>query len=286
MLKKGWKMSSSRSKLKNKLFIVVVLFISSCSYSDSIKNQDNKIEQEPEIQSDDDGMVLVHIPKGPFIMGSYSDDAYYDEIPEHEVNLDEYWIDKFEVTNAQYSLCVEAGFCTIPQYDSGHYFDPVYSDHPIVYVAWDQAREYCKWTGRELPTEAQWEKAARGIEGRTYPWGDDEPSLDLANYLSVIKTTTIVGSYPDGASNYGVMDMAGNVWEWVNDWYDDSYYYETKNLSINPQGPIGGESHVIKGGAFNSSPWVLRSSTRMQSFGDPISRDVGFRCVLNSILNK
>ena len=168
--------------------------------------------------------------------------------PEHEVYLDEYYIDKFEVTNKQYSLCVNAGECSLPEIKDFYNYTN-YENQPVVYVDWEQAKTYCKWAERDLPSEAQWEKAARGTDKRIYPWGNEEPNENLANfYLTSPKSIFEVGSFPDGKSPYGVMDMAGNVWEWVNDWYGDDYYSETKNKIKNPQGPKSGDSHVFRGG--------------------------------------
>ena len=268
---------------KNSVFLILIMIIllTSCYKSKPEDLEDISHRQKEDITSEIDGMVLVHIPSGSFIMGNNNDDAYYDEAPEHEVYLDEYFIDKFEVTNKQYSLCVNAGECSLPEIKDFYNYTN-YENQPVVYVDWEQAKTYCNWAERDLPTEAQWEKAARGIDKRIYPWGNEEPNENLANfYLTSPKSIFEVGSFPDGKSPYGVMDMAGNVWEWVNDWYGDDYYSETKNNIMNPQGPKSGDSHVFRGGAFQNTPWIIRTTTRMQTYLDRTGRDLGFRCVLN-----
>ncbi len=160
------------------------------------------------------------------------------EEPKHTVTLSEYKIQKYEVTNAQYKACVDAGTCTAPSSSSSYshssyYGNATYDNYPVIYVDWNKASTYCGWIGGRLPTEAEWEKAARGPSPseNIYPWGDTSATCSMANFydyygygIGSYGDTTQVGSYPTGASYYGAMDMAGNVWEWVNDWYDVSYY--------------------------------------------------------------
>jgi serine/threonine protein kinase len=229
---------------------------------------------------DKDGMEMVYVPAGTFTMGSKTDDSdvWDDEKPEREVYLDAYWIDKYEVSNGQYALCVEAGECTAPHDSSSYtrssyYGNDEFDNYPVIYVDWYQASAYCEWAGGRLPTEAEWEKAARGPDGNKYPWGDESPSCSLANYSRCKGDTTAVGSYPDGASYYGAMDMAGNVWEWVNDWWSDRY---DTSVTRNPQGPETGEYRILRGGS--GYYWYLRSANRY--WGSPGSRgyDWGFRC--------
>jgi len=171
--------------------------------------------------------TMVYVPAGEFIMGSDEGDS--DEQPVHTVYLDAFYIDKYEVTNAQYRRCVEAGAYSLP-HSTDRYTDPNYAEYPVVYVDWYQAEAYCRWAGKRLPTEAEWEKAARGTEGRIWPWGN---AFDGSKVNSCDKNcpydyndasvddgyadTAPVGSYPAGASPCGALDMAGNVWEWVAD---------------------------------------------------------------------
>ena len=229
-----------------------------------------------------DNMPMVYIPSGEFLMGS--DDGEDDnEGPEHTVFLGAYWIDQTEVTNAMYEECVEAGACEKPAYiisNSGKlYFGfSQFDNFPVIFVNWDQANDYCTWVGRQLPTEAQWEKAARGVDGRPYPWGGAEPEESLANFKNNMGYTTEVGSYPNGASPYGVLDMAGNVSEWVADWYDGGYYSSQDKWS-NPTGPNTGIYRVIRGGSWNYKSIYIRTTNRGWSTVPSSSRSIlGFRC--------
>ncbi|MEI2691323.1 MAG: bifunctional serine/threonine-protein kinase/formylglycine-generating enzyme family protein [Anaerolineae bacterium] len=229
--------------------------------------------------SEQDGMELVYVPAGEFLMGSTDADpmADSDEKPQHTVYLDAFWSDKTEVTAAQYRRCVDAGACSAP--DTGGsctYSADGRSDHPINCVDWNQAAAYCAWAGRRLPTEAEWEKAARGADGRIYPWGDQAPDAALANFDQNIGSTTAVGSYPAGASPYGALDMAGNVWEWAADWYDEATY--TASPRENPTGPGTGSTRVLRGGSWGISASYVRAASR--DGGTPDFRDdrVGFRC--------
>ena len=220
-----------------------------------------------------DGMVMVYVPIGNFIMGSNGRDS--DEKPVHTVYLDAYWIDQTEVTNAMYRKCVAEGVCTENE-DYGNSFN---GDQKPVGVDWYQAKAYCEWAGRELPTEAQWEKAARGEDGRTYPWGEGADPTK-ANYSDNVGKTTNVGSYPDGASPYGALDMAGNVWEWVADLYGSDYYGNSPNN--NPTGPDSGEYRVRRGGDWSFSNRILsHAANRVKSIPNVSSNGSGFRCALS-----
>lgn len=227
-----------------------------------------------------DGMTMVFVPEGFFAMGSTDGDD--DEKPVGEVYLDAYWIDKYEVTNAQYAMCVSEGMCTEPHsIESAHrnkyYGNPEYENFPVIFVDWIQANQYCNWVDGSLPTEAQWEKAARGPDGNKFPWGNESPNCSLANYDGCKGNTTKVGSYPEGVSYYGVMDMVGNVWEWVNDWYSPLY---DPNQLYNPLGPSSGKQKVVRGGAWSDSSRSLSSYVRLPLAPTASFYTTGFRCVL------
>jgi formylglycine-generating enzyme required for sulfatase activity len=225
-------------------------------------------------------MEWAAVPAGEFMMGS--EDGESDESPIHPVYLDTFEIGTFEVTNEQYYRCVEAGACSLPR--NQKYNSPEYLDHPVVDVSWFDAKAFCEWNdpnGR-LPTEAEWEKAARGTDGRIYPWGE-EIDCSLANYYGkdngndyCVGDTTPVGSYLDGVSPYGTYDMAGNVWEWVNDWYDVDYYGISPES--NPLGPEDGDEKVLRGGSWDDYFDLVRSADRLRFDPAVTSSIVGFRC--------
>jgi formylglycine-generating enzyme required for sulfatase activity len=230
-----------------------------------------------------DGMELIQIPAGIFFMGADNrePDASADEMPGHWVYLDTFWIDRTEVTNAMYETCVQAGGCSPPAEKGSktrlfYYGDPRYRDYPVIHVSWEDASAYCQWMGRRLPTEAEWEKAARGADRRSYPWGDADPTTRLTNYNNQVGDTTPVGSYPDGASPYDLLDMAGNVREWVGDWYNAGYYRIAP--VDNPHGPASGEFRVLRGGSWFSPGRAIRSAFRHWNIPDRGYDDSGFRC--------
>jgi eukaryotic-like serine/threonine-protein kinase len=233
-----------------------------------------------------DNMVMVYVPEGDFSIGS--ENGRLDELPVHTVYLDAFWIDRTEVTNRMYAMCAAKGACqwitnSNTNCNFSHYGQSGFENHPVTCVDWNMAEAYCQWAGRRLPTEAEWEKAARGTDGRTYPWGNTFPTCKLANLFSLgfmtsrcVGDTTPVGSYPDGASPYGAWDMAGNAWEWVNDWYSATYY--GKSPGSNPTGPTSGDYHVMRGVSWDNNVDVAHSAYR---FGGPPSEgpyEPGFRC--------
>jgi formylglycine-generating enzyme required for sulfatase activity len=231
-----------------------------------------------------DDVEMVYVPAGEFLMGSTDDDrvAAYHERPQHTVYLDAYWIDKHEVTNDQYRQCVEAGACQAPQpceFGKASYEDATKGNHPVVCVNWYHAQDYAAWVGGRLPTEAEWEKAARGIEGQIYPWGDSPPDCSKAHYSGCGEAAALpVGSRPDGASPYGAMDMAGNVLEWVADWYDADFYVGSPVR--NPQGPESGKARVERSGAFDIDEWAVRCALRHSRSPSLRNLDRGFRVVV------
>ncbi|MBC7249820.1 MAG: formylglycine-generating enzyme family protein [Anaerolineae bacterium] len=218
---------------------------------------------------------MVLIPAGPFIMGSDTDDP--DEAPQHEVDLPAFEIDLFEVTNAQFAAFVEAtGYKTDAEKagESGWrgFYTEGKDNHPVVKVSWNDAVAYCQWLGKRLPTEAEWEKAARGTDGRIYPWGNEWDPARLNSYQSGYRGTTPVGSFADGVSPYGVFDMAGNVWEWTSDWY---LPYPGSDY----QDPYFGEvNKVTRGGGWFEEPPQVRTSNRNCTAPTAANDDLGFRC--------
>jgi formylglycine-generating enzyme required for sulfatase activity len=246
-----------------------------------------------------DGAHMVWVPEGEFIMGSTeeqiaallikypaSSESLFDtEKPQHKVYLDGYWMYKYEVTVAQYRKFCKATKKEMPQAPDWGWIDT----HPMVNVDWLEAADYAKWAGVALPTEAQWEKAARGTDGRTYPWGNDWDATKCANGVGIEqKSTQPIGSYPLGVSPYGCMDMAGNVLELCSDWYDSNYY--KKAPTKNPTGPSGavafevfGENfkgaRVLRGGSWLSGNFVLfRCADRHYNVPPSRGSYLGFRC--------
>lgn len=237
---------------------------------------------------DSQGIEMALVPAGEFMMGDDSGQDY--ERPAHIVYLDAFYMDTYEVTNKLYRDCVNAGVCRPPEYTgsetrSSYFENPEYDDYPVIYVSWEMASNYCKWRDAELPTEAQWEKAARGTDGRRYPWGEGI-DCSKANYLdlrtgSCVGDTTAVGSYESGKSPYGLYDMAGNVWEWVADWYSESYYRESP--PANPLGPDSGQHRMLRGGGWPGQIYHLYTFGRHVSL-DEYPRgynDAGFRCAIS-----
>ena len=227
-----------------------------------------------------DGGSLVYIPAGEFVMGADGADN-----PRHGVNLSAYWVHKTKVTNRMYALCVGVGVCEAPSRERGAavYTDPTYADHPVVGVNWEQAGAYCGWAGGRLPTEAEWEKAARGPGGSTFPWGEAEASCSLLNFGGCKGSTTSVVAFPGGASPYGVLDLAGNAFEWIYDWYDANYY-ATSPIQ-DPPGPDAGQYKAIRGSSYDTEAGQLPLAIRHYGARIYTNADLGFRCVVQQPIN-
>jgi formylglycine-generating enzyme required for sulfatase activity len=224
-----------------------------------------------------DGAPMVLVPAGEFTMGG---NEAAEEKPVHQVSLDAYYMDKYEVTVEQYAKFLEATSHGAPP-EWKILNQPSHQKYPVVMVDWSDANTYCHWAEKRLPTEAEWEKAARGTDGRMYPWGNDVPTPLRANYgkKKWNKDTALVpvGSFEEGKSPYGIYDMAGNAWEWVSDWYYKVYYKNSP--SQNPTGPKQGDFKALRGGSWHSRPESLHSANR--NYGPPAHHPLhynGFRC--------
>jgi len=218
------------------------------------------------------GGDAVAVPAGPFIMGNGRPES-----PVRTVTLDDFWIDQTEVTNRMYTLCVELGQCTPPDpTDNPAYPDVRRGDLPVVGVNWQQAADYCAFAGGRLPWEAEWEKAARGPEGNTFPWGEKQPVCDLLNFDGCVRKASFVGTYPDGKSYYDAVDMSGNAFEWVADWYLTNYYGAAP--AENPQGPDQGKERSVRSSAFNTDGYLTEAARRSSAKPESHRADLGFRC--------
>lgn len=271
----------------------------------AVRPQDG--EGPPSVIEGADGKEMVLVPGGYFTFGSA--DGMSDEAPVRKIFLDVFYLDKYEVTNREFQRFVEAtGYHTTAEQrgwgwvwvgeawekvDEAYWRQPLgpgsdalqTSDHPVVHMSWGDATAYCTWAKKRLPSEAEWEKRARGSSGRIYPWGDELPEKEgvfRANYNQGKEArdgflqTAPVGSFPQGRSPYGAMDMGGNVWEWVSDWYEAQYY--EKAWYKNPQGPRWGMVKVLRGGSWFESETSLRASRREYAFQVDYLQSFGFRC--------
>lgn len=278
-------------------FLLMSLLLSSCSSLAKFSSPEKTAVTYPTQVSSMDGMVQILVPEGEFLVGSTDEEVNElveicmgkgisqtdcdvwgkNEKPQHTLWLDAFWIDRTEVTNSEYAQCEASGSCENPYLigsatRNNYYGNELYANYPMVNVTWEMAKAYCEWAGRRLPKEAEWEKAARGSSGRTFPWGE---GIDCtkANYAGKDGTdycmgdTTEVGSYPSGVSEYGVVDMAGNVWEWVGDWYGDSGF-----PSI---------IYPMRGGSWENTEEAVRSALRNGSMPFYQISTVGFRCALS-----
>jgi formylglycine-generating enzyme required for sulfatase activity len=244
-----------------------------------------------------DVSLMVYVPEGTFWRGSTDEDiartlkwcdwcereGLVPEQPQRKVFVDAFWIDRTEVTNARYKRCVQAGGCAGgpsnvgSETRSSYYDSPAFDNYPVIHVTWNQADAYCRWAGKRLPTEAEWEKAARGRNKRVFPWGDQKLDCDRLNYAGCVGDTVAVGKYPAGASPYGALDMGGNVAEWMSDWYDVGYYRDSSDR--NPSGPASGEQHSVRGGSWGED-WEARVTFRYdRAVPSYSSNQIGFRCV-------
>ncbi len=240
-----------------------------------------------------DHAPMVFIPAGSFPMGvpKVARDGGLDERPNHEVSLDSFYIDKFEVTNGRYlHFVAETGHRT-PQHPTdpnkglwqGNTMPESITEIPVINVDWHDAAAYCEWAGKRLPTEAEWEKAAKGPHDWRFPWGDMEPTPEHANFNQTWRgeaTLVQVGIYEKGKSPYGVYDVAGNVWEWVADWYDPEYYQ--KSPAHNPKGPNTGTYKAIRSSGWQGETPQLRIFTRIKSLPTDRNNSTGFRCAKDS----
>jgi formylglycine-generating enzyme required for sulfatase activity len=293
------------------LAILVVLTVA-CSAGDGLADRADSVPPCTIIgqiwTSPIDGATLVCVPAGEFLMGAANDDrlAEDDERPQHRVSLKSYWIDRTEVTNARFAQCLTAGVCKPEVYETEaktfvpYAVHPDYQDYPAFLYEAEATADYCQWAGRRLPTEAEWEKAARGTDGRRFPWGNDIDCAHATYYECPVSTippdqelsgprcgysyfcrTVQVEAHPSGASPYGALNMAGNVWEWVNDWYAPDYY--SVSPADNPIGPAAGEYQVRRGGGTKSFASDLRVTARA---GGQVSHvfdsQIGFRCAVSA----
>jgi formylglycine-generating enzyme required for sulfatase activity len=231
---------------------------------------------------------MVVVPAGQFLMGSRGDPlALGNETPQHAVYLDAFWIDRDETSNALYARCVAASACRPPAQRrsntrSAYYGVAEFGEYPVLYVSWLDAQAYCGWAGKRMPSEAEWEKAARGPDGRAWPWGNTFEAGRVNSVEGGPGDTARVGNYPAGASIYGVNDMAGNAWEWVADFYQADFY--PISPTINPTGPSSGPppaeaTGVLRGGAWNNDQRAVRTTYRYGYFQRHVGFETTIRCV-------
>jgi formylglycine-generating enzyme required for sulfatase activity len=259
--------------------VVVTIAASGCfpvHYGKDVRSA-QELNNDPNDPARSTRMVVV--PSGAFRMGcdpGIEPTCDPDEMPQHEVQLGAFAIDRNEVTELNYNACVRAGQCSAPTCNS---VPEHLTDKPVTCVEWEQASTFCTWLHKRLPTEAEWEKAARGTDGRIYPWGNQPPNCSMANFAGCNSAGSQAAAMrPRSSSPYGALDMAGNVWEWVSDWYDADYYTESPRRD--PQGPRTGAMRIARGGDYLSTPrGALRTSHRGPRSPVDSGANVGFRCV-------
>ena len=267
--------------MRNIFVLIILLFLVGCAGNETIVF-------ETQARSTD-SMVMIHIPDARFQLSEQGKGGQGN----HQVMLDSYWIDQTEVTNSHYAQCVENGSCEPPTscvWGEPTYGNDDYKTHPVICVTWQMANTYCEWAGARLPTEAEWDYAARGPERYPYTWGDSfEPEnlnfcdanctkSDSQKYNDGYALTAPVGSYPDGASWSGALDMNGNVWEWLADWYAPY----TSASQENPAGPNYGTERIIRGGSWYDLPDFLRADHRHPFNPNDYNHLIGFRCALSA----
>lgn len=224
--------------------------------------------------------LMVHIPSGPFVMGGRDEDSPRGERPAHTVFLSDYYMALYPTTNQEYREFTQCTGHRIPIHWQRGTFPAGLGNHPVVNVSWQDAAAFASWRGARLPTEAEWEKAARSTTDEPYPWGSRFQDGERCNGNGAVGTTTPVNEYPEGRSPYGVWDMAGNAYEWCQDYYDEEYYKNSP--ATNPKGPDGGQERVVRGGSFLETRAVLRCTHR-HGVGEVTTRDtIGFRIAMNA----
>jgi len=225
------------------------------------------------------GMNRVYIPAGEFSMGSVN--AYRGKQGQvHKVYLDGFWIGQTDVTNSMFALCFQAGKCSRPAHYDNYFYDPKYADYPVVYINWYQAEDFCEWDNGRLPTEAEWEKAARGTDQRPYPWGNLPPDKSLLNFNGLYQEPRSSYDYLTGISPYGLLNMSGNVRQWVSDWFDPNYY--SISPYKDPQGPLDGVNKSLRGSSYADDSQQAQTFYRQNHDPASAGADRGFRCAYNA----
>ena len=248
---------------------------------DKLENDmEDQEERRKEILPGANKRLMVHVSSGPFTMGGRDEDSPRSERPAHTVFLSDYYISKYPVTNQEYREFVQCTGHRIPIHWQRGTFPAGTGNHPIANVSWQDADAFARWRGARLPSEAEWEKAARGTDERPYPWGTRFTEGERCNANNQVGTTTPVNEFPDGRSFYELWDMAGNVYEWCQDYYDEEYYKSSP--ATNPKGPDGGQERVVRGGCYIESSAALRTTHR-EGVSEVTTRDtIGFRIAMDA----